>query len=166
MYLTLLFLGDASIKFDWSEGQTRSCSLLQMSRSLTRHLATRLVFVCHLVSVLLLFVFIMNNIIIKLFGNFDVLIWPKSNHTHSFSSNQVEKLFKPKKPQTSSSPQKLSMDDSRTSAGKSLSERSVNTPISSQSPATYENSNVVIFEVRQSGYNSLYDKTLFLDLHE
>ncbi|KAM9718223.1 retinal guanylyl cyclase 2 isoform 1-T1 [Menidia menidia] len=41
---------------------------------------------------------------------------------------------------------KLSLDDSRTSAGRSLSERSVHTPVSSQSPATYENSNVVIFE--------------------
>ncbi|XP_072232312.1 retinal guanylyl cyclase 2 [Leuresthes tenuis] len=41
---------------------------------------------------------------------------------------------------------KLSLDDSRTSGGKSLSEQSVNTPISSQTPATYENSNVVIFE--------------------
>uniref|UniRef100_A0A8C6LIH6 Guanylate cyclase n=1 Tax=Nothobranchius furzeri TaxID=105023 RepID=A0A8C6LIH6_NOTFU len=41
---------------------------------------------------------------------------------------------------------KLSLDDSHTSAGRSVSERSINTSISSQSPATYENSNVVIFE--------------------
>ncbi|KAK5611585.1 hypothetical protein CRENBAI_014676 [Crenichthys baileyi] len=41
---------------------------------------------------------------------------------------------------------KLSLDDSRTSGGRSTSERSLNTPASSQSPATYENSNVVIFE--------------------
>ncbi|KAM6909176.1 retinal guanylyl cyclase 2 [Xenentodon cancila] len=41
---------------------------------------------------------------------------------------------------------KLSLDDSRTSGGRSTSERSLTTPISSQSPATYENSNVVIFE--------------------
>ncbi|XP_015240974.1 PREDICTED: retinal guanylyl cyclase 2-like [Cyprinodon variegatus] len=41
---------------------------------------------------------------------------------------------------------KLSLDDSRTSGGRSISERSLNTPASSQSPATYENSNVVIFE--------------------
>ncbi|XP_012730426.2 LOW QUALITY PROTEIN: retinal guanylyl cyclase 2 [Fundulus heteroclitus] len=41
---------------------------------------------------------------------------------------------------------KLSLDDSRTSGGRSASERSLNTLASSQSPATYENSNVVIFE--------------------
>ncbi|KAF6730676.1 Retinal guanylyl cyclase 2 [Oryzias melastigma] len=41
---------------------------------------------------------------------------------------------------------KLSLDDSRTSGGRSLSECSQNTPLSSQSPATYENSNVVIYE--------------------
>ncbi|XP_041840435.1 retinal guanylyl cyclase 2 [Melanotaenia boesemani] len=41
---------------------------------------------------------------------------------------------------------KLSLDDSRTSGARSVSETSVNTPVSVQSPATYENSNVVIFE--------------------
>nr|BAC76881.1 guanylyl cyclase [Oryzias latipes] len=41
---------------------------------------------------------------------------------------------------------KLSLDDSRTSGGRSLSECSQNTPLSSQSPATYENSNIVIYE--------------------
>ncbi|XP_029944247.1 retinal guanylyl cyclase 2 [Salarias fasciatus] len=40
---------------------------------------------------------------------------------------------------------KMSMDDSRVSGVKSVSERSV-ASISTQSPATYENSNVVIFE--------------------
>ncbi|XP_008288040.1 retinal guanylyl cyclase 2 [Stegastes partitus] len=39
---------------------------------------------------------------------------------------------------------KLSLDDSRASGMKSVSERSVVSPVSSQSPATYENSNVVI----------------------
>ncbi|MEQ2210198.1 hypothetical protein XENOCAPTIV_009753 [Xenoophorus captivus] len=48
----------------------------------------------------------------------------------------------------SSAQEKLSLDDSRTTGGRSTSERSLNTPASSQSPATYENSNVVIFEVR------------------
>ncbi|XP_004573462.1 retinal guanylyl cyclase 2 isoform X2 [Maylandia zebra] len=41
---------------------------------------------------------------------------------------------------------KLSLDDSRTSGMKSTSERSLASTISTQSPATYENSNVVIFE--------------------
>ncbi|XP_037538865.1 retinal guanylyl cyclase 2 [Nematolebias whitei] len=41
---------------------------------------------------------------------------------------------------------KLSLDDSRASAARSTSERSFNTSLSSQSPATYENSNVVVFE--------------------
>ncbi|XP_024866311.2 retinal guanylyl cyclase 2 [Kryptolebias marmoratus] len=41
---------------------------------------------------------------------------------------------------------KLSLDDSRTSTARSMSEHSFNTLLSSQSPATYENSNVVIFE--------------------
>ncbi|XP_035808815.1 retinal guanylyl cyclase 2 isoform X2 [Amphiprion ocellaris] len=41
---------------------------------------------------------------------------------------------------------KLSLDDSRASGMKSVSEHSVASPISAQSPATYENSNVVIFE--------------------
>ncbi|XP_030608902.1 retinal guanylyl cyclase 2 isoform X2 [Archocentrus centrarchus] len=41
---------------------------------------------------------------------------------------------------------KLSLDDSRTSGMKSMSERSLASTISTQSPATYENSNVVIFE--------------------
>uniref|UniRef100_A0AAQ5ZSD9 Guanylate cyclase n=1 Tax=Amphiprion ocellaris TaxID=80972 RepID=A0AAQ5ZSD9_AMPOC len=45
---------------------------------------------------------------------------------------------------------KLSLDDSRASGMKSVSEHSVASPISAQSPATYENSNVVIFEVSQS----------------
>uniref|UniRef100_A0A3Q3B2N1 Guanylate cyclase n=1 Tax=Kryptolebias marmoratus TaxID=37003 RepID=A0A3Q3B2N1_KRYMA len=38
------------------------------------------------------------------------------------------------------------LDDSRTSTARSMSEHSFNTLLSSQSPATYENSNVVIFE--------------------
>ncbi|XP_054608923.1 retinal guanylyl cyclase 2 [Dunckerocampus dactyliophorus] len=41
---------------------------------------------------------------------------------------------------------KLSLDDSRASGMKSGSERSLTSPTSTQSPATYENSNVVIFE--------------------
>ncbi|KAM9426403.1 retinal guanylyl cyclase 2 [Pholidichthys leucotaenia] len=41
---------------------------------------------------------------------------------------------------------KLSLDDSRTSGMKSVSERSVTSPVSTQSPVTYENTNVVIFE--------------------
>ncbi|XP_029931403.1 retinal guanylyl cyclase 2 isoform X2 [Myripristis murdjan] len=42
---------------------------------------------------------------------------------------------------------KMSMDDSRTSEMKrSASERSLASPVSTQSPATYENSNVVIYE--------------------
>lgn len=42
--------------------------------------------------------------------------------------------------------QKLSLDDGRASAMKSLSDA---TPqASTQSPATYENSNIVVFEVR------------------
>lgn len=46
--------------------------------------------------------------------------------------------------------QKLSLDDSRASGMRSVSERSVVSPVSTQSPATHENSNVVIYEVRQS----------------
>lgn len=46
--------------------------------------------------------------------------------------------------------QKLSLDDSRASGMRSVSERSVVSPVSTQSPATYENSNVVIYEVRHS----------------
>ncbi|KAM3591137.1 uncharacterized protein V6R79_023235 [Siganus canaliculatus] len=41
---------------------------------------------------------------------------------------------------------KLSLDDSRASGMRSTSERSLVSPVSTQSPATYENSNVVIFE--------------------
>ncbi|KAF3697687.1 Retinal guanylyl cyclase 2 [Channa argus] len=41
---------------------------------------------------------------------------------------------------------KLSLDDSRASGMKSVSECSITSPISTQSPATYENSNVVIYE--------------------
>ncbi|KAK2862850.1 hypothetical protein Q5P01_002383 [Channa striata] len=41
---------------------------------------------------------------------------------------------------------KLSLDDSRASGMKSVSERSITSPVSIQSPATYENSNVVIYE--------------------
>ncbi|XP_069028216.1 retinal guanylyl cyclase 2 [Embiotoca jacksoni] len=41
---------------------------------------------------------------------------------------------------------KLSMDGSKASGVKSVSEHSVVSPVSTQSPATYENSNVVIFE--------------------
>ncbi|XP_034020718.1 retinal guanylyl cyclase 2 isoform X2 [Thalassophryne amazonica] len=41
---------------------------------------------------------------------------------------------------------KLSVDDSRTSGMKSVSECSVTSPASTQTPATYENSNVVIYE--------------------
>uniref|UniRef100_A0A3Q1IGT6 Guanylate cyclase n=1 Tax=Anabas testudineus TaxID=64144 RepID=A0A3Q1IGT6_ANATE len=41
---------------------------------------------------------------------------------------------------------KLSLDDSRASGMKSISERSITSPVSTQSPATYENSNVVIYE--------------------
>ncbi|XP_036966905.1 retinal guanylyl cyclase 2 [Acanthopagrus latus] len=41
---------------------------------------------------------------------------------------------------------KLSLDDSRASGMRSVSERSVVSPVSTQSPATYENSNVVIYE--------------------
>lgn len=48
--------------------------------------------------------------------------------------------------------QKLSLDDSRASGMKSISERSIASPVSTQSPATYENSNVVIYEARQSAY--------------
>ncbi|TKS93231.1 Retinal guanylyl cyclase 2 [Collichthys lucidus] len=41
---------------------------------------------------------------------------------------------------------KLSLDDSRVSGVRTASERSVTSPISTQTPATYENSNVVIYE--------------------
>uniref|UniRef100_A0A3Q3S0V2 Guanylate cyclase n=1 Tax=Mastacembelus armatus TaxID=205130 RepID=A0A3Q3S0V2_9TELE len=41
---------------------------------------------------------------------------------------------------------KLSLDESRTSGMKSISERSITSPVSTQTPATYENSNVVIYE--------------------
>ncbi|XP_030285719.1 retinal guanylyl cyclase 2 isoform X1 [Sparus aurata] len=41
---------------------------------------------------------------------------------------------------------KLSLDDSRASGMRSVSERSVVSPVSTQSPATHENSNVVIYE--------------------
>ncbi|XP_077355787.1 retinal guanylyl cyclase 2 isoform X2 [Festucalex cinctus] len=41
---------------------------------------------------------------------------------------------------------KLSLDDSRASVTKSMSECSITSPASTRSPATYENSNVVIFE--------------------
>ncbi|XP_076581448.1 retinal guanylyl cyclase 2 isoform X2 [Chaetodon auriga] len=41
---------------------------------------------------------------------------------------------------------KLSLDDSRASNMRSVSERSVTSPVSTQTPATYENSNVVIYE--------------------
>ncbi|KAM9836646.1 retinal guanylyl cyclase 2 [Aulostomus maculatus] len=41
---------------------------------------------------------------------------------------------------------KLSLDDSRASGMRSVSDQSVTSPVSTQSPATYENSNVVIFE--------------------
>lgn len=41
---------------------------------------------------------------------------------------------------------KFSLDDSRASAMKSVSECSVVSPVSTRSPATYENSNVVIYE--------------------
>lgn len=65
-------------------------------------------------------------------------------HTHalvqsnSWNLSKLELLY---------CPQKLSLDDSRISGGQSISERSLNTPASSQSPATYENTNIVIFEV-------------------
>uniref|UniRef100_A0A4W6FLQ8 Guanylate cyclase n=1 Tax=Lates calcarifer TaxID=8187 RepID=A0A4W6FLQ8_LATCA len=42
--------------------------------------------------------------------------------------------------------QKLSLDDSRASGMRSISDRSITSPVSTQSPATYENSNVVIYE--------------------
>ncbi|XP_030018113.1 retinal guanylyl cyclase 2 isoform X2 [Sphaeramia orbicularis] len=41
---------------------------------------------------------------------------------------------------------KLSLDDSRASGMRSISDHSVTSPVSTQSPATYENTNVVIFE--------------------
>ncbi|XP_041820558.1 retinal guanylyl cyclase 2 isoform X3 [Chelmon rostratus] len=41
---------------------------------------------------------------------------------------------------------KLNLDDSRASNMRSVSERSVTSPVSTQTPATYENSNVVIYE--------------------
>uniref|UniRef100_A0A4W6FMN0 Guanylate cyclase n=1 Tax=Lates calcarifer TaxID=8187 RepID=A0A4W6FMN0_LATCA len=41
---------------------------------------------------------------------------------------------------------KLSLDDSRASGMRSISDRSITSPVSTQSPATYENSNVVIYE--------------------
>ncbi|XP_019119511.2 retinal guanylyl cyclase 2 [Larimichthys crocea] len=41
---------------------------------------------------------------------------------------------------------KFSLDDSRVSGVRTASERSVTSPISTQTPATYENSNVVIYE--------------------
>ncbi|XP_068164325.1 retinal guanylyl cyclase 2 isoform X1 [Antennarius striatus] len=41
---------------------------------------------------------------------------------------------------------KLSLDDSRVSSMRSVSERSITSPASTQSPATYENSNVVVYE--------------------
>uniref|UniRef100_H3C262 Guanylate cyclase n=1 Tax=Tetraodon nigroviridis TaxID=99883 RepID=H3C262_TETNG len=41
---------------------------------------------------------------------------------------------------------KLSLDDSRASGMRSISERSVVSPVSTKSPATHENSNVVIYE--------------------
>ncbi|KAI3375632.1 hypothetical protein L3Q82_003946 [Scortum barcoo] len=44
---------------------------------------------------------------------------------------------------------KLSHSDSRTSGMRSVSDRSIMSPVSTISPATYENSNVVIYEVRQ-----------------
>lgn len=44
--------------------------------------------------------------------------------------------------------QKMSLEESKTSdTRKSMSERSHTSPFSSQSPATYENSNIAIFEV-------------------
>lgn len=49
---------------------------------------------------------------------------------------------------TPSQNQKMSLEESKTSdTRKSISERSHNSPFSSQSPATYENSNVAIYEV-------------------
>ncbi|XP_028330604.1 retinal guanylyl cyclase 2 isoform X2 [Gouania willdenowi] len=41
---------------------------------------------------------------------------------------------------------KLSLDDSRASGMRSMSDRSITSPISNKSPATHENSNIVIYE--------------------